>query len=56
MNNHENNDILMRLKSLKLAPLGQREVSGFRGIDIAVGNHIASCLKGLTVNQPDRVY
>ncbi|MBD2782203.1 hypothetical protein ID852_03190 [Xenorhabdus sp. 42] len=54
MNHDENNDILMRLKSLKLAPLGQREVSGFRGIDIAVGNHIAACLKGLTVNQPDR--
>ncbi|PHM51588.1 hypothetical protein [Xenorhabdus hominickii] len=53
MSNHEDNDVLMRIKSLKLKPLGEREVSGFRGIDIAVGNHIASSLKGLKVNHPD---
>ncbi|OKP01560.1 hypothetical protein [Xenorhabdus eapokensis] len=53
MSKHEENDILMRIKSLKLNPIGEREVSGFRGIDIAVGNHIASSLKGLKVNHPD---
>ncbi|WP_426575244.1 hypothetical protein ACP179_00310 (plasmid) [Xenorhabdus stockiae] len=53
MSNHEEKDVLMRIKALKLKPLGEREVSGFRGIDIAVGNHIASSLKGLKVNQPD---
>ncbi|WP_038239096.1 hypothetical protein [Xenorhabdus szentirmaii] len=53
MSQDENNDVLMRIKSLKLTPLGEREVSGFRGIDIAVGNHIAASLKGLRVNHPD---
>ncbi|WP_340615840.1 hypothetical protein [Xenorhabdus entomophaga] len=53
MSKDEGHDILMRIKSLKLNPIGEREVSGFRGIDIAVGNHIASSLKGLKVNHPD---
>ncbi|MDC9590735.1 hypothetical protein PSI23_15935 [Xenorhabdus sp. XENO-10] len=54
MSKDEDNDVLMRIKSLKLNPLGEREVSGFRGIDIAVGNHIASSLNGLKINHRDK--
>ncbi|EKN4689584.1 hypothetical protein [Yersinia ruckeri] len=54
MSSTDKNDLLMRIRELKLTPLGEREVSGLRCIDIAVGNHIASCLKGLTVNKVDK--
>lgn len=50
----DENDLLLRIRRLKLKPTGEREVSGLRCIDIAVGNHILSCLKGLTVNSEDK--
>lgn len=54
MSSTDENDLLLRIRRLKLKPTGEREVNGLRCIDIAVGNHIISSLKGLTVNNEDK--
>ncbi|MGL5103039.1 MAG: hypothetical protein ACRC6N_11020 [Plesiomonas sp.] len=46
-------NVLARIKELKLTPTGEKEISGFRCIDVAFANQIAHALHGLCINHAD---